>query len=44
VVNGDLLDFDAADPLFDDVDACFFCAGMSSSGVSEKCIDASLTT
>lgn len=36
VVNGDLLDFDAADPLFDDVDACFFCAGMSSSGVSEE--------
>ncbi|AIR63783.1 NAD-dependent epimerase/dehydratase family protein [Cedecea neteri] len=35
VVNGDLLAFDAADPLFRDVDACFFCAGISSSGVSE---------
>lgn len=35
VVNGDLMDFDAADPLFSGVDACFFCAGISSSGVSE---------
>ncbi|HEY3985239.1 semialdehyde dehydrogenase [Cedecea sp.] len=35
VVNGDLMDFDGSDPLFSGVDACFFCAGISSSGLSE---------
>lgn len=36
IVNKDLLTFDASDPLFSDVDGCFFCAGISSSGVSEE--------
>lgn len=35
LVNSDLMTLDAAHPLLRDVDGCFFCAGMSSSGVSE---------
>lgn len=36
IVNKDLMAFDASDPLFSGVDGCFFCAGISSSGVSEE--------
>ena len=35
LVSSDLMLLDAAHPLLRDVDGCFFCAGMSSSGVSE---------
>ncbi|MGU7784563.1 NAD-dependent epimerase/dehydratase family protein [Burkholderia sp. PU8-34] len=34
-VTPDLLRFEAADDIFEQVDACFFCAGVSSFGMSE---------
>src|SRR5215471_7554168 len=36
VVVPDLADVEAYEPVFDGIDACFFCAGVSSTGRSEQ--------
>lgn len=35
IITSDLSNFDASDPIFEGIDACFFCAGVPSLGMSE---------
>src|SRR5262245_62422156 len=36
IVHGDFLDYSAIEPALRDIDACFFCLGVSSIGMTEE--------